>query len=185
MPPRASRAPFAPLRPAVPVGIALALGLAGCAPLGPGPGRAERLLDEAAASVREGDLEAAYYRLKELHTRYPDSAEDGEAFAAAAYCLKRLYHRHRFRDPESVWLNEEKRFVFDWLAARLDAGAPGKDARALFVGLPYSAFQSFQEHVRGREPAARWEVRAAEDNGIIREVTVVEAAPERADGQGG
>jgi hypothetical protein len=150
----------------------------GCAQLGVGRGErpAAALLEQTATALAQEDFETAYYRLKEIRAKHPGSPESAEAFPLAAYCLKRLYTVHRFTDPESVWLNSEKLFLFEWTASYFGDEFPQQAVLELLVGLPYSFSQEFVAYAATRPESSRWQIRAEEDNGIVHSVTARRSA---------
>jgi hypothetical protein len=154
--------------------LILAVFLGACGPLDlGGDARRQKMLEEALLSLQQQDFETAYYRAKEIRTEYPGSDESEDAFSIAARALKRLYYRHRFEDPDSVWLNSEQEFVFEWLAGFFeDEELAGSRANSVFGGVPYGMFRSFERYAAGHPIFSRWEIRAEDDNGIIEKVTV-------------
>ena len=151
--------------------VVLGLG-AGCAHLGFGP---RALLDEANAAIDARDYPTAYGLLKRIALEYPDSPESAEAFPLAAGCLKVLYHHDRYRQPDSVWITSEPRFMFEWLTRYFEAGSPELAVSALFVGCPYNVLREFEEYAKGNPYVSQWVIRAEDDNGIIRSVTAERA----------
>jgi hypothetical protein len=152
--------------------LLLSLALAGCALLG-SPNPPSRLLDQARASVAQRDLDAAYDRLAELRTHYPDSAETREAFPLAASIFQRGYLRTRHVDPASRWVTTEPACLLGWLLSYCDAPEfPQAEAEALFVGMPYGYFGEFLAAAEAHAALSQWAVRAEDDNGIVEAIVV-------------
>ena len=158
--------------------LALVLMLGACANV-PGLGLgASRLREKADAAIEAPDYEAAYDHLAELHRRYPESAEDKEAFRVAAALFRKLYRENRFRAPESRWVATEPELLFGWLATRSGDAFPSEDATALFLNMHYGLFQRFLAFAETDPRLARWEIVAREDNGLVKEVTLRDEVPE-------
>jgi hypothetical protein len=142
---------------------------AGCALLGLGGPRA--LLAEANAAFDRRDLETTYARAKQIRVEHPGSPESREAFALAAYAWKQLYHGRRYVDPDSIWVTDERDFLFDWLASFFGPESPQAVAEVMFVGVDYGVFREFEAFARSRPELSQWRLRAEDDNGIIQSVT--------------
>jgi hypothetical protein len=143
---------------------------AGCAHFG--AGSSEGILHEARSAYEARDFETAYWRAKQLETEHPDSPDSYQAFVIACGSLKLLHHRHRYAQPDSVWVTSEPEYLFGWLAKYLDSEAASEAANVLFVGLPFQVFRDFQAYARSHPELAPIVLRAEDDNGIIQNVTI-------------
>ena len=142
----------------------------GCASLGFGGAKA--LLDQAKDALSQQDYETAFQRFQELETGYPKSAESREAYPLAAGCFKVLYYRARAAQPDSVYVTTAPDFMFAWLETYFSDGTFPTDAvNTLFGGLPYNVFRDFQGFAKTQPSISVWDIRAEEDNGVIRTVT--------------
>ena len=135
-----------------------------------------RLLREAGdAAVEDGDLEMAYRYVALLRTLHPESAEAQDLYPAAAKLFKRGYFRHRIKHPESVWVNSEPAFMFQWLASFFEEGGekfPQEQVDLLFLGMPYNVWEEFERYAEGRRRLfAYWRLQATADDGRIESVT--------------
>jgi hypothetical protein len=136
-------------------------------------GRTERaLLAETRSAFEAKDFESAYRRAVQLHAEHAASADDYQAFVIAAQSLKVLFHRDRFREPESPWVTSEPTSLFPWLAAHLHGADGAEAANVFFVGLPYNVLRAFHDYAHARDDLSALLVRAEDDNGIIQSVTV-------------
>jgi hypothetical protein len=152
--------------------LALLAGLSGCTAWQGLVDPARRLLDRAREALDRKDLDAAYHDLAEIRRRYPESAESREAFPLAAAIFQRSYFRDRYARPDSPWLSSEPGFMLDWFASLLDGPTfPQAEAEALFVGMPYGFFRDYLALAGTRPELSRWAIVAADDNGIIEQIT--------------
>jgi len=139
---------------------------------------AQELLDHAVSEVQRGDFERGYRSLALIHIQYPESEQDTEAFPLAARVFRKNYLHHR-SEPGSVWISNEPRFMFAWLARffRADQPFPQREVNAMFLGLHYGMLRDFlayaKENESDRPELSRWKLPAEEDNGIVESITAV------------
>jgi hypothetical protein len=155
-----------------PIVLALLASLiGGCALLGLGEPR--RLLDQGTDSFQAKDFDAAYRDLSEIRRRYPESSESRQAFPIAASAFKRIYFRDRLTQNEHTGhLAEMSAFMIDWFGSFFGGPEfPEAEARALFLGMPYTLFQEFMARAETRPEISRWSPRAEKDDGIIQSIS--------------
>ncbi len=151
------------------IALSLASSVVACATAGaPKPAA---LLEQAARASQQGDVDAAYARLRQIAIEFPDSPEASKAFLLAAGIVKQEYFRHRLADPSSRWVTEEPRFMFTWLAHFYRDGFPAEPVNALLRGFPVPVFREFEAYAETRPELARYRLHAERDNGLVTDVT--------------
>jgi hypothetical protein len=129
------------------------------------------------AALDERDLDRGYRYLALIHTRYPESDEDTQAFPFACALLQRGYLRDRFRRPDSAFVTTEPEFMFGWLESFFEGDEyPSRRVEELLVGLPYGLSRRFLAYAGSSPTLSRWTFQIAEDDGIIESVTALPAS---------
>jgi hypothetical protein len=95
----------------------------------------------------------------------------------AATLFQKAYFKHRYTQPNSVWLTSEPVFMFQWLARFYGETSPQPQAMQLFVGMPYGIFREFTDYAAKHPELSGWALKAEKDNGIIGAITAVRAGP--------
>ncbi len=149
--------------------LLFALGLSGCAslPFQSSRGAAE-LLEKANLAGQQGDWPGSYRYAKQLHLEHPDSEESEKAYDMAAFSLRKMWFKTRYRQPDSPWQTEEPEFMFGWLATYCEGDEfPQRKVNKLLRAYPTSFFRRFEQYAEGDPRIGRWGVRMYEDNGRI------------------
>jgi len=166
---------------------ALLLTSVGCAtlsgePAGPKATGCEEVLEQPAllreqarVALQAKNFELAYRYLALIETLHRESHESDEVFPLAAALFQKAYFKHRFTQPNSVWMTSEPVFMFQWLARFFQDASPQPQAAALFVGMPYGFFREFADHAAKHPELSRWVLRVEKDNGIIGSITAERA----------
>ncbi len=131
----------------------------------------EAKVAEVRTAASKDHLERCYALAKDVRLERPGSALESAVFEYAAYCQRLLWLRKRVIEPDSPYVNEEARFMFEWLASYLDTDTfPRERLETYFVGFRFKVFPAFDTHVGQRPEVAQWELQVVTDNGEIHTV---------------
>jgi len=120
---------------------------------------------DAARAANDLHLAYRYYAL--VHLLHPESEEDAEVFPWAVAIFKYFYNRNREVDPQSIWLNSEPLFVFEWLEGFYGDDFPEREVMILLGRLPHPFAMRYIEFARQRPASAGWMIELEDDNGEI------------------
>lgn len=176
-----------------PLLAALAFGCATAAPPAPAPVAAlasgdavEQVLErpdllfqraEAHRAAQRPDLAYRYYAL--VHQLHPTSKEDAEAFLWAARLGKHKAAVNLYPDRNSIWVEAERAFVYQWFEEIVRERFSEQHAQALLVDASYDLARHFLAHAKTRPALARWQIAVEEDNGRVFAVRWADAAVAR------
>ena len=167
----------------LPLAAAAALGCATAAPPPPPPtpqsvgalpdavdevlARPDLLLQRAEAARAQQKPELAYRYYALIHELHPASQEDRIAFLWAARIGKRKAEVSLYPDRNSIWVEAERAFVYQWFEAIVRDEFSEEHARALLVDASYDLARHFLAHAAKRPALARWQISVEEDNGRV------------------
>jgi hypothetical protein len=129
--------------------------------------RPDRLLQRAEAARAQQKPELAYRYYALIHEFHPASAEDRVAFLWAARIGKRKAEVNLYPDRNSIWLDAERAFVYQWFEEIVREKFSEEHAKALLVDASYDLARHFLAHAAKRPALARWQISVEEDNGRV------------------